>query len=567
MPTSSIAAFLLLSVVSDCLSSNVCIFPLLTRNQTAPTQLMFGVLTAMVILLYSFPTFFPMASAYVPFWLQLLVSPFLSLPLLPAIIPFEGLLVFLFSRGDWHDRKRQRLQLLFDRMNEFDVIAVQELYSGIFDTRYRDLVIREAQAHGLHYYVQSDRIPTFPAFLLNAGTLLLSRYPILNSKVHIFKNRAFYDALIVNRGCSWMRIELPINHEVVDIFTCHLAPPLKEVSERVRLLEYCTCAQDEQLKELVQFMSDCTADIPKSNRRVVLAADLNIDCGSMKYFELLHSLQQVAPMKDIFAISHSDDNDLKDSNKSVLQAARVGDVSETDSDTDSAGADDSDGFQLVESQTRQSPPSSPGHLSLSTLGANYNVWSAENGNGREAFVSHSIEKVKSLLPNTKRLHWEPTFGQRIRSIVATSTETTAATFESSSLSCQSQVSSVSYSDSESPRSNSSPTPPSACEHDSTDYMETFLTHPTLLGSHSTHDFMFSSLLAVNQRVDPFFTKQAKQKLSKRHQPQTAFVNQADSNKNEKLKKSRPTFTQLSDHSALFATLMLPKHTDQQTEAD
>lgn len=133
-----------------CATANVCIFPLATRNKHAVVQFAVGLVTTMVAL-----TWLLARSTGLPLLLILAAVPFLSLPALTFVIPLQAALVVACTRGRWHDHKSARLDLLLRRLDEFDCLAVQELFSGLFDARYRDRVVATAKAAGMHYAVVS----------------------------------------------------------------------------------------------------------------------------------------------------------------------------------------------------------------------------------------------------------------------------------------------------------------------------------------------------------------------------------------------------------------------------
>lgn len=514
-----------------CLTSNVCVFPLATRNQTAVVQLFGGLVTAMVLVLYGLHS----SSVSVPLWLQLLASPFLSLPLLPFIIPLQGLLIVLASRGQWHDHKRGRLALLLSRLDEFDCLALQELFSGLLDSRHRNHVLQAARRAGLHYSVACSRVPTLPAVLLNTGTLLLSRYPIVASARVVFRSRAFYDYFIVNRGASWMRLQLPHGEEV-DFFTVHLVPPLEEVAGRAgRLLAYCTCQQEAQLAELLDFMRECLAHdrpsssttTPKSRRsRIVLAGDFNLDAGSRRYWQLVHQLRQLDPdLVDLFALPASE--------KTYRRHAFEDEAIEKNEHEDEKEEEESSVANGANGLTRRFPaaPSSSGNATPAADGQPFstpaapdasspppfsiawNEWRLGVGNGREVYSHASHASFVGGSSAVSHVRWESTFGQRL------------------------------------------------IGHPSRTRLETFLTHATLQDTHSTHDYFFTNCRAVRQRVEPFLTS-AQQKLlhGTRRNNVDADSDDDDHHHDERDRKRRvhtpPPFTQLSDHSALAATLMV-----------
>lgn len=464
--------------------------------------------------------------------------------------------------------------------------------------------------------------------------------------------------VIVNRGASWARIQLPTGH-VLHFFTCHLAPPLNEVAGRGgRLLLKLQCPQQKQLDELIDFMRDCiepdraawakecaeaaktvTADdspraaCPAIARvrpfSVVLAGDFNLDCGSLRYFSLLHALHSLdLGMKDLFASEEEEGEDgathcLRHSHPAATSAAAAavlhqggaldGVVDEDDEEEEEeevagqegSGPDDKGESAKVRdnnatgglsrrrvgaagsplapvslsasapatppspsaspsSPGRASPPSSPSRLRVAP-----NSWSIERGNGREPY-SPELHAPYTAVMRSRRLHWQATFGQ----VLSTPAPAAAAPVER-------DVDAAGDCGAEAARFQGGPGTGAAVAARSSPvvHQETFLTHATLLGSHSTHDYIFSSLRPRATAVEPFLAPHALHRLL--HHPDRQACDHADAGQSDpdeaeaaaaladmyegssvaaaaQTGRAVPPYQQLSDHCALLATLMLPE---------
>lgn len=465
----------------------------------------------------------------------------------------------------------------------------------------------------------------------------------------------------MNRGASWARIQLPTGH-VLHFFTCHLAPPLNEVAGRGgRLLLRLQCPQQKQLQELVEFMRECIqpdrdawekecAEAASATSTdgsaggtagparvrpfsVVLAGDFNLDCGSLRYFSLLHALHSLDPaMRDLFASEEEEGQDgadagvgasrclrhghsgaaavllhqggeligLVDDDQEEEQGSKANSGSVEEQDNRVQGRDNNAGDGLsrrrvgtaashgqlatgspsapASSSAPASPsasgasspspspsPSSSSPVSPSRLHVAANSWSIERGNGREPYSPELHAPYRAVI-RSPRLHWQATFGQ-----VMTPAKPARA-------------------DSGAPGGCGGQSPSARAESESSAqaasvarsrvvHQETFLTHETLLGTHSTHDFIFSSLRPRATAVEPFLAPHALHRLL--HHPDRqacghAVAGQDDPDEAEAAaaladmyegssvtaaqtgRRAVPPYQQLSDHCALLATLMLPE---------
>jgi len=532
--------------------------------------------------------------------------PLLTLLSVMWIIPLEGGLMWLLSRGRWHDFKRDRLRLLIQRLDALDIVCLQEMFCGIYDARHRRWLIQRAKERGFNYVVAPHERPFLPALLINQGTLILSRYPIVDSASYTFQHTAFFDRWIVNRGALWAKVRLPAptsaSEETLHVFTCHLAPPLDEVVHRTGswMKRWTECVQLKQMKELMTFMKEkigqdkCHSEVESGgpansniSSSVVLAGDFNLDCGSERYWWLAHHLQGIRhSMHDLFAQEEGIETSMN-----CLTPQPIS----TSDNMDGCPCASLPATDQPTILTSPSPPSSPltGYTSP-------NEWTWDHGHGRIGGmlneIDHdTIDEPASNMANdednastkeeeggskrdqgmldhrhfipvrmkNKKLKWEATFGQKILHHHQQ----------------QHSNSPLSPSDSSpSPSSDPSSTTASAtmntnlCSH-----LESFLTHPSLLGSHTTHDFMFCSIpdsAVLHRCVDPMFARHMKKRWMRHMRNNNnnnnntmsanqngnggaahavKLVEQADNTSSS----SDPPYTQLSDHSALIATLLLP----------
>jgi endonuclease/exonuclease/phosphatase family metal-dependent hydrolase len=481
----------------------------------------------------------------------------------------------------WHDHKRARLRLLLRALDSLDCIAIQELYSTTVDARYRDMVLREAAAAGFHYAVASPRVPRWPALLLNSGTLLLSRYAISQSRSIVFEAKAMYDLLVVNRGASWARVQLPTGH-VLHLFTCHACPPLKEIAERTteRLNHWLQDAQHQQLEELVRFIAECVgpdkkawedacakdaaaalsplspseqSQVPPAPQpprarpfSVVLAGDLNVDAGCQRYFWLRHELHKLdLGLRDVFAAEQGGPTQATTEavEESLKSQHEIGCINHDDSEEEAAAVRECAAqcgslgmLQPFDGTSFSSNTAAPSYAETSNPTSSRmvvmpNRWSAARGNRREPFSpqQHWPTLQDVMPPKGHAISWPATFGQVLRhphspepprwpdgsgaggsgrpgspSSGSFTHPTSAASNDSAIAVSTPSSSSATLSRGGSP----SPPPPHLCSR----HQEEFLTHPSLLGSHTTHDYCFSSLQPRATVVEPFLAPHALRRL-------------------------------------------------------
>lgn len=173
---------------------------------------------------------------------------------------------------------------------------------------------------------------------------------------------------------------------------------------------------------------------------------------------------------------------------------------------------------------------------------------------------------------SRRLHWQATFGQVLSPAAAAAAAAAPAERDAA----------PGDNGAESARLGSQGAPGTvatrAARSSPVVHQETFLTHATLLGSHSTHDYIFSSLRPRATAVEPFLAPHALHRLL--HHPDRQACDHADVGHSDpdeaeaaaaladmyegssvaaaQTGRAVPPYQQLSDHCALLATLMLPE---------
>ncbi len=92
---------------------------------------------------------------------------------------------FINYNGD--DYKNERLELLVRHvLPHYDIVALQEVF-WFWNFRLGAL-LKEAQALGFHWYTSNAAPPLSSRKFIDGGLLILSRYPITETRKRIYTN-------------------------------------------------------------------------------------------------------------------------------------------------------------------------------------------------------------------------------------------------------------------------------------------------------------------------------------------------------------------------------------------
>eukprot|EP00505_MAST-04D_sp_SCG-Rhode-Island_P001039 Stramenopile-MAST_4_protein_1039 len=188
-----------------------------------------------------------------------------------------------------HDFKKERL-LAFaeDYFVDYDVVAVQELFEAwpkCCSSRYPQLLIHLAKEKGFEYHAKPDGVHC-PSVAQQSGLLILSRYPIIESKHLVFGDQYFGDKYAVNRGAMYAKIELPstlASHlglpstgpAPFHFFTCHISPQMKSLGRGCPQF-VIKWGDSTRIKQFLQF-SAFIKRLWKNKGVCVVAGDFNAD--------------------------------------------------------------------------------------------------------------------------------------------------------------------------------------------------------------------------------------------------------------------------------------------------
>jgi len=84
------------------------------------------------------------------------------------------------------DFKNERLQEFINHIDKYDIISLQEMFC-LANNR-QQVLLSAAREKGLKYYAESVRASWYSAKFIDAGLLILSKYPILESDGYIYRS-------------------------------------------------------------------------------------------------------------------------------------------------------------------------------------------------------------------------------------------------------------------------------------------------------------------------------------------------------------------------------------------
>lgn len=180
--------------------------------------------------------------------------------------------------NDWKD---ERLDLFIARvLPQYDVIALQEVFA-LGSSRQRRLV-HAARQLGFGWVVSSVAPPFLTSLkFIDAGLLILSRYPIVEAAGHIYQTGFQIDHYAAKQ-VIYARISIPgengATHDI-NVFTTHTQASYYENTADVNAQN--DAARLSQVQELLQFVDEKVHSRPdNTNNPVLVLGDLNLDARS-----------------------------------------------------------------------------------------------------------------------------------------------------------------------------------------------------------------------------------------------------------------------------------------------
>ena len=180
--------------------------------------------------------------------------------------------------NDWKD---ERLDLFIARvLPQYDVIALQEVFA-LGSSRQRRLV-HAARQLGFGWVVSSVAPPFLTSLkFIDAGLLILSRYPITEAAGHIYQTGHQIDHYAAKQ-VIYARISIPgangSTHDI-NVFTTHTQASYYENSAQINAQN--DAARLSQVQELLNFVDQKVHSRPdNAHNPVLVLGDLNLDARS-----------------------------------------------------------------------------------------------------------------------------------------------------------------------------------------------------------------------------------------------------------------------------------------------
>ena len=168
------------------------------------------------------------------------------------------------ARGN--DFKRERLNELSQRIDEFDIITFQELFGSLSSKRKEFL----KKINFAHVYIKKDCF-LMNGHLIDGGLCILSKHPIIKTGQWLYHSSTSYDSLSA-KGVLFARIQIdnPDNHNdsvFINVFTTHFQADYAGNTVKTARV------RERQIGELITFIKQTITENPGYS---LLCGDLNI---------------------------------------------------------------------------------------------------------------------------------------------------------------------------------------------------------------------------------------------------------------------------------------------------
>ena len=180
------------------------------------------------------------------------------------------------NQGDYKDA---RINDFINRLQYFDIICFQELFTTLNDRKHK--MICEGAKKGLKYYLYSKPPSIFSKYPVDSGLLILSKFEIVEHDFFPFYLNIMGDAPC-NKGVLYAKIK--INNKYLFLFSTHLqASYLDDTQKNIDNTIQVRTAQTE---ELINFVYNKLLEMPRDEVKsglVIIAGDFNIDAHDNKF--------------------------------------------------------------------------------------------------------------------------------------------------------------------------------------------------------------------------------------------------------------------------------------------
>jgi len=235
----------------------------------------------------------------------------LSINHAPKEVPYDVKIlsynIFLrppFVRNNANDFKNERLREFINRMDEFDIISLQEIF-WLANSRQRTL-LQAARDRGFKYHAESVSASWRSAKFIDAGLLILSKYPILESDAHIYRAGNQIDGWAAKQ-VIYAKIQIS-GAFFLHVFNTHLQASYFDNHESHNKTN--DVARAAQVVEMASFISRKTAGSPYP---ILITGDFNInsrEVGSpetetQEYKYMMQTLDPSGNLRDLLKESYN----------------------------------------------------------------------------------------------------------------------------------------------------------------------------------------------------------------------------------------------------------------------
>lgn len=200
------------------------------------------------------------------------------------------------------DYKNERLaEFMKSHLDKFDIICFQELFNL---ANYRQqLLLDTAAEKGFPYYVKSVNPSWSSGKFIDAGLVIISKYPILATDGLIYCNGNQIDSWAAKQ-VLYAKIQIAPTF-FIHVFTTHMQASYYDNAESINVIN--DRARATQVQEIADFVKRKTEGSPYP---VIVAGDFNIDSRiGAEYQYMMDTFVQAKPtMKDLLAEANNGDH-------------------------------------------------------------------------------------------------------------------------------------------------------------------------------------------------------------------------------------------------------------------
>jgi len=192
------------------------------------------------------------------------------------------------------DYKNERLQeFMKNELEKYDIVCLQEMFNL---ANYRQqLLLTNAYDKGFHYYAKSVNPHWLSGKFIDAGLVILSKYPILASDGMIYLNGNQIDSWAAKQ-VIYAKIQVSPTF-FIHVFTTHMQASYYDNLESINVIN--DKARASQVQELADFVKSKTEGSPYPT---IIAGDFNIDSReeNAEYHYMMNTLIAAKPtIKDL----------------------------------------------------------------------------------------------------------------------------------------------------------------------------------------------------------------------------------------------------------------------------